>query len=96
MKKLSIGLSVALILTIASIPYIIGRCAYVNAGNTICYLMDDDYEDDCDYGWGTDGDIENVLAVNNIQLDGIFSSPTFGQYYKAGIETIYSSINHVK
>jgi hypothetical protein len=56
--------------------------------------MDDDSENECDDGWGTDGDIENILAVNNIQLDGIFSQPTFIQYYKAGIETIYSSINY--
>lgn len=81
MKTLFVALLILL-----SVPYLIGRLQFNNAVAVVQNLGNDD--SDAENIFGSDGDIENVLAVFNFQI-GALDTPTFSDYYKAGLQTIF-------
>lgn len=66
-----------LLTVIALIPYFVGNHVY---GDCLMYIAN--------YDLGSDGDIQQALYVFGFDHD-VLSEPTFCEYYKVGLITIF-------
>lgn len=87
MKKVIISVSATLLLMFSIAPYFIGRLQ-MNAAEAVIQNFGNDDSDSCNQ-FATDAEIEDVLRVFNFNLDAL-ATPTFSDYYNAGLITIQS------
>lgn len=78
MKKLArIFLFASLVGIILSVPYFVGALKYMDC---LVYITNS--------GAASDGDIQDALYIFGFNND-VLSDPTFAQYYKVGLNTIF-------
>jgi len=69
------------LITLLLLPYAVGRVQFNGAVSVMQNLGNE-----CNSGFDTDGEIENVLSVFNFDL-AWHESPTFADYWIAGYKT---------
>ena len=86
MKKFNVILLAIIVINAIITPYAIGKIQFNNAICTIQNLQSDEF--------GSDADIEDVLAVFNFADVDAVAEPTFIQYYQSGVITIEENVKY--